>query len=143
MISGGSGGWFGFGDNDAGAGEVDGDEVVDMTSVIVPDLSPATASCSSRLRSGSQCVWFSPIHTRQQATRYSKLCVRSIICWCRGSRMQMSRRRHRKNRGYMATLIAPEGGANRVVAGAKRRKINMRPLQRALWWGLVKEEASQ
>ena len=37
VTSGGSGGWFGLGDNDAGAGEVDGDEVVDMTSVIVPD----------------------------------------------------------------------------------------------------------
>lgn len=48
MISGGSGGWFGFGGNDAGAGEVDGDEVdvevVDMTSAIVPNLSPAAAS---------------------------------------------------------------------------------------------------
>jgi hypothetical protein len=33
--------------------------------------------------------------------------------------------------GILATLIAPERGANRVVAvvaGAKRRKINMRPL---------------
>lgn len=44
MTKGGSGGWFVFGDNDAGAGEADGDEVVDMTSVIVPDLSPAAAS---------------------------------------------------------------------------------------------------
>lgn len=47
--------------------------------------------------------------------------------------MRMSRgRRGRNDRGYKATLIAPEGGANRVVAvvaGAKRRKkINMRPL---------------
>lgn len=90
VISGGSGGWFGFGDNDAGAGEVDGDEVVDMTSVIVPDLSPAATSCSSRLRSGSQSVWFRPIHTRQQATRYPQLRVRSLMlvpergCECRG-----------------------------------------------------------
>lgn len=92
VISGGSGGWFGFGDNDVGAGELDGDEVVDMTSVIVPDLSPATASCFSRLRAGSQSVWFRPIHTRQQATRYPKLCVRSLML-ASGERMRLSRRR--------------------------------------------------
>ena len=57
MINGGSGGWFELGGNDAGAGEVAGDEVDDMTSVIVPDISPAAAGCSSRLRSGSQSVW--------------------------------------------------------------------------------------
>lgn len=111
VISGGSGGWVWFGDNDAGAGEVDGDGVVDMTSVIVPELSPAQQRLAPhRLRSGSQSVWFRPMHTWQQATRYPKLRVRRLMLGV-GEGMRLSWRRVREsNRGYI-------GNFNRALTG--------------------------